>query len=481
MLAHENFAAWIFSTHADKKHKIAVADERSSLTYAQLQDHVERFAGYLKDQGLDPQQRIVISMDDSVVWPVVFLATLYVGLNPVLVSNTMLAKDIERIIELSDATAIITDQRVAWSIAAIDSEQVLDCDATAVTDYYRFDPDEPCLWLLSSGSTGDPKCIVNRHANLYNLMCMITPVAGITSDSQIVSTAKMSWTYGFNVSVTFALGAGATAHVISGLPAPSKVFALVQNHGITHLWSVPAVLTSMLKHKKFQLPSNLRVFSSGEPLPTATAQSFWEEFGIQVCDVFGMSETTQIYCMQTPDNWQIGTIGQPLPGVSCELRNDAGHVVAPGQVGEIYVNSPCQATQYWKDWQKTRTTFCGEWVRTGDNALQNENGNLVYLGRRDDLIKIKGLYVSPFEIESAVAGLTEVDDCTVVHATNVHGLAELHAFVVTNQTVTVDYVRTQLEKVLSQHKVPRHIKFVDSLPKTLTNKKIRSVLRKQLL
>lgn len=480
MLAHENFAAWVFATHADKKNKTAVVDDCASLTYGQLQDHVEKFAGLLRQQGYTAQQRIVISMDDSVAWPVAFFGALYQGMNPVLVSNVMLEKDIERIVAISDASVIVSDQSCSWSIPAIDSARALDCQAEPVKDYYNFHPDEPCLWLLSSGSTGEPKCIVNRHANLYNLMCLVTPAAGIDSNSRILSTAKMSWTYGFNVSVTFALGHGATAHVVSGVPSPTRIYNLICQHAITHLFSVPAVLASMLKHKRSDLPQDLQIFSSGEPLPLPVAQEFVDGFGIQVCDVFGMSETTQIYCMQSKHNWEPGTIGQPLPGVECVLRDEQGQIVPAGQVGEIYVSSPCQASLYWKDWQKTRSTFLGSWVRTGDNARWSDRGNLIFLGRRDDLIKIKGLYVSPFEIESAVATLPEVEDCTVVHVANTQGLAELHAFVVINKSITTDYVREQLGKVLSKHKIPKHIKFVDTLPKTLTNKKMRAVLRQQI-
>lgn len=480
MLAQENFAAWVFATHADKKDKIAVVDDRACLTYGQLQIYVEKFAGLLRQQGHTAQQRIVISMDDSVAWPVAFFGALYQGMNPVLVSNAMLSTDIERIINISDASVIVSDQSSSWSIPAIDCSTVLTCQAEPVKDYYNFHPDEPCLWLLSSGSTGEPKCIVNRHANLYNLMCLVAPATGIDSNSKILSTAKMSWTYGFNVSVTFALGSGATAHVVPGAPAPTKIYNTILERQITHLFSVPAVLASMLKHKRSQLPGDLQVFSSGEPLPSTVAQKFIHEFGIKICDVFGMSETTQIYCMQSKNNWEPGTIGQPLPGVTCELRDEHGQPVPYGQVGEIYVSSPCQASLYWKDWHKTRSTFLGAWVRTGDNARWSDQGNLVFLGRKDDLIKINGLYVSPFEIESAVSTLPEVEDCTVVRVANPHGLAELHAFIVINQHTTTDHVRKQLEKVLSTYKIPKHIKFVDTLPKTLTNKKMRAVLRQQI-
>jgi benzoate-CoA ligase len=480
MLALENFAAWVFLTHADQSNKPAVIDNHTTLTYGQLRLHTELFAGYLHTQDYKPQQRIVISMDDSVSWPVVFLAALYVGMNPVLVSNIMPVADIERIIDISDATVIVSDHHQEWSIPCINKNIVLSCCAEPLTTFYRFHPDEMCLWLLSSGSTGDPKCIVNRHANLYKLMELVAPAAGIDQDSVVYSTAKMSWTYGFNISVTFTLGMGATAHVGADLPAPSRVYDRLQQHDITHLFSVPGVLASMIRHPNTDVELPQKIFSSGEPLPLQISQTFLDLHNRKIYEVFGMSETTQIYCMQTNNNWQSGTIGQPLPGVNYELRDNHGLPVEPGQIGELFVSSPCQASFYWKDWKKTQDVFQGSWVRTGDQCLQNEQGNLVFLGRCDDLVKIKGLYVASVEIENVIMTVPGVEDCTVVHSANLQGLAELHAFVVSATIKDSAEIQLELQRQLPAYKIPRHFKFVNSLPRTLTNKKIRNTLRKSL-
>jgi benzoate-CoA ligase len=480
MLALENFAAWVFQTYADRRDKLAIVDDTAALTYGQLQAHVELFAGYLRVMGYRPQQRIIISMDDSVAWPVAFFGCLYAGMNPVLVSNIMPVTDIERIIDISDAAVIISDHCEQWSIPCINRNTVLNPDSEPVTDFYRFHPDEMCLWLLSSGSTGEPKCIVNRHANLYRLMKLVAPGTDIDSRSHVYSTAKMSWTYGCNVSVTFALGRGATAYVTAGVPAPSRIYKVLEQYPITHLWTVPGVLAGLLRHSRPDTVLPAKIFSSGEPLPPQIAQVFVDQHNRQVCEVFGMSETTQIHTIQNDTNWQLGTIGQPLPGVEIQLRDSQGNQVEPGQVGELFVSSPCQAIMYWKDQAKSQATFQGAWVRTGDQCRVNEQGNLVFVGRTDDLVKIKGLYVAPVEIENAIVNLPGIEDCTVVHAPNSQGLAELHAFVVSSPGLGRPNIPEALQKQLPDHKIPRHIQFVDNLPRTLTNKKIRSALRKSL-
>lgn len=481
MLATENFAEWIFQTHADKFDKSAVVDDHNVLTYGQLKNKVELFAGFLHARGHQPQQRIIISMDDCVAWPVVFLGALYIGMNPVLVSGVMLPIDIERVIDLSDAVVIVSDHVQDWSIPCIDKKIVMSCQAVPFKDFYRYHPDEMCLWLLSSGSTGESKCIVNRHANLYNLLQLVSDTLGINSTSAVLSTAKMSWTYGFNVSITFALGLGATAYVISGVPAPSRITQRINNSNITHLFTVPGVLISILKHNSDLDDLNCNVFSAGESLPSYVAQEFLNRYKIQICDMYGLGETTQVCIMQTRDNWQIGSIGQPLPGIQYKLCDELGNLVKIGHVGELWIASPCQASFYWKDHERTQQIFQGSWVRTGDQCYQLDHNNLVFMGRCDDLIKINGLTVAPSEIENAIMNLNLVEDCTVVHTTNVQGLAELHAFVITLGDTDSNHIQQQLQQYLPVYKIPRHIKFVDSLPKTLTNKKIRNTLRKNLV
>jgi benzoate-CoA ligase len=476
MLAQENFAAWIFKQHADKGQQLAIVDHDTELTYSQLEQHTVRFAGYLCSRGFLPQQRIIVSMDDCASWPVVFLGCLYAGLNPVMVSDKMLPNDVEKIIKTSDAVAIVSDHIQDWSIPCINKNFALNCASAPLQDFYRFHPDEPCFWLLSSGSTGESKCIVNRHANLYHLFKLFSTVFQVDSSTAILSTAKMSWTYGLNTTITLALGMGATAHVIPGLPAPSKIADRVSKHNITHLFTVPGILVSMLKHKTSLTNTKLKVYSAGESLPTAVTEQFLDTYGIKVYNMFGLGETTQVCIMQTDANWQVGTIGQPLEGVNYELRDDQGCLVEPGQIGELFVSSPCQASFYWKDWKKTQQVFYGPWIKTGDKCRYNSQGNLEYLGRCDDLVKIKGQTVVPVEVETVFSNFPGVEDCTVVHGSNASGLAELHAFVQCSDPVDLELLQQHLKKYLAEYKIPKHIRFVSSLPKTLTNKKIRQTV-----
>ena len=130
--------------------------------------------------------------------------------------------------------------------------------------------------------------------------------------------------------------------------------------------------------------------------------------------------------------------------------------------------------------KKTKTTFVGEWVKTNDKVRVKPNGNFEYISRTDDLIKINGQFVSPIEIESVLMALPLVDDCAVVAVKNERGMTKIHAFLVVNATITTDDLKTYLRQILPYYKIPTQFMFIDSLPKTVTNKKIRSLLRETI-
>jgi benzoate-CoA ligase len=478
-MSSENYAKWIFQTNADKFDKLAIVDQYQALTYGQLKFKVDQVAGLLRELDLKPQQRIVICLDDCIEWVVIFLSALATGVNPVLVSADLPVKEIKKILNLCEANAIVTNLNFDSDVKKITQDQINTCVANPVIDYYHWHPDEFCFWLMSSGTSGEPKCVVHRHQDLKNLLELISgPAYHIDENSRILSTAKLSFTYGFNNSFTFALGKGATSYLINGKPAPSIVFNKLLEHKITHFFTVPTVIESMTRHGKDQkISDSVKIMvSSGEPLPRSVFETFQKHHQIDILDGLGMSEVMYNYCTQTPNNVDPGTIGKPLPGIICEVRNEHGDLCDVGQIGEMFVKHPCSAFLYWKDWKKTKDTFVGEWVRTGDKVRQTSKGNYVYVSRADDLIKVNGLYVSSIEVESVIMEITGVAECTVV-INNVGDFPEIHAFVVRDLDISASDILLDLADCLERHKIPKKIHFIDSLPKTVTYKKQRFKLR----
>jgi benzoate-CoA ligase len=189
-----------------------------------------------------------------------------------------------------------------------------------------------------------------------------------------------------------------------------------------------------------------------------------------------------IYLSNTPEDVVYGATGKPVPGYDVELRDEAGGLIADGETGDLYVKGPSAALMYWRDRAKSRATFQGAWMKTGDKYRRVPSGHYVYSGRSDDMIKVSGQYVSPVEVELVLQGHSAVLEAAVVGKMEEHGLQRTCAFVVLREghsesDTLVHELQAFVKTKLAPHKYPREISFVAELPKTATGKLQRFRLR----
>jgi acyl-coenzyme A synthetase/AMP-(fatty) acid ligase len=181
------------------------------------------------------------------------------------------------------------------------------------------------------------------------------------------------------------------------------------------------------------------------------------------------------------ENYEIGTIGQPLPGYSVKLLDENQNPVPDGTVGELWIQGDSMASCYWKQTHWSHYSFVGPWFRTGDMVVKLPSGNYQYVSRRDDYIKIDGQWVAANEIESALLSIPGIDDAAVIFEVSNKELPKIHAFVVTgNAPLDQQFITLCLANTLPRFKIPKHYHFIDSIPKTLTNKKTKYVLSTSL-
>lgn len=240
----------------------------------------------------------------------------------------------------------------------------------------------------------------------------------------------------------------------------------------------------MLAHP--QLPSRdqvaMRLVSSaGEALPAELGVRFKEHFGADIVDGIGSTEMLHIFLSNRPDRVRYGSTGWPVPGYEIELRGDNGEPVPDGEPGDLYIQGPSAAMMYWGNRQKTRDTFQGGWTKSGDKYVRNEDGSYTYGGRSDDMLKVSGIYVSPFEVEATLVQHPAVLEAAVIGKQDADGLTKTKAFVVlkSGQTATEDELKAFVKDRLAPYKYPRYIEFVSDLPKTATGKIQRFRLREQ--
>ena len=511
--AQFNFAQYLLELNAGRAARTAVIDDRGALTYGELTKRVRLLAAGLCSLGLRREERVLLLMNDCMDWPVAFLGAMYAGVVPVAVNTLLTADDYAYMLEHSRSQAVLVSgallPKLASALGNADHEVrrviVSQPIAPLVPTEVEFDEllqaqeslrhcastyaDEPAFWLYSSGSTGRPKGTVHSHANPYwTVELYAKGVLGLTQGDICFSAAKLFFAYGLGNALTFPLGVGATTMLMGERATPEALFRrLVGSVGglkPTVFCAAPTIFAGMLAspHAPARRELSLRLVSSaGEALPAEIGERFREHFGTDIVDGIGSTEMLHIFLSNRPGNIRYGTTGWPVPGYEVELRDDHGHPVPDGESGLLFIRGPSAALMYWGNPEKTFETFLGGWVRSGDRYTRNADGTYTYGGRSDDMLKVGGVYVSPFEIEATLVEHPAVLETAVIGVPDTDGLVKTKAFVVLKPgaVATDEELKSFVKSKLAPYKYPRSIEFVAELPKTATGKIQRFKLREQ--
>ena len=508
-----NVADYLLAQNTSRPDKPAFIDDHGTLTYGQLDERVRRLASGLRSLFLRREERVLVLMHDCNDWPVAFLGSMYAGLVPVAVNTLLTADDYAYMLEHSRAQAVMVSGALLPTLNAAMIKSDHEVQKVIVShplaplhpsevEFEAFlaahspqdkpaptSPDDPGFWLYSSGSTGRPKGTVHSHGNPYwTCELYAKGVLGLREDDICFSAAKLFFAYGLGNALTFPMSVGATTILMGERPTPEATFkrwvGLVGNVKPTVFYGAPTGFAGMLAHP--QLPSRdqvaMRLVSSaGEALPAELGERFKAHFGVDIVDGIGSTEMLHIFLSNRPDRVRYGSTGWPVPGYEIELRGDNGEPVPDGEPGDLYIQGPSAAMMYWGNRQKTRETFQGGWTKSGDKYVRNEDGSYTYGGRSDDMLKVSGIYVSPFEVEATLVQHPAVLEAAVIGKVDEEGLTKTKAFVVlkSGQTATEEELKAFVKDRLAPYKYPRFIEFVNDLPKTATGKIQRFRLREQ--
>ena len=356
--------------------------------------------------------------------------------------------------------------------------------------------DDACFWLYTSGSTGQPKAAVHAHSDmLYTAELYGVGVLGIHRDDVVFSAAKLFFAYGLGNAVTFPLRVGARARLMAERPTTSAVIArLAPPHSghdahaanaPTIFCGVPTLYASLLADPKLPSGSALRLracISAGEALPADVSRRWRAHTGVDILDGIGSTEMLHIFVSNRPGAVRDGTTGTVVPGYEAKIVGDDGETLPPGEVGDLVVSGPSSSVAYWNKRELSLKTFEGRWTRTGDRYLVTDDGYFVYQGRSDDMLKVGGIYVSPFEVEAALITHASVLEAAVVGQRDEADLVKPKAYVVLAPGYSASpahaaVLKAHVKSVLAVYKYPRWIEFVADLPKTATGKIQRFKLR----
>jgi benzoate-CoA ligase len=482
---------------------IAVGDR--SWTYREVQELADRTSHALRDRGIDIEDRVLICLFDGIEFAASFFGILKAGAVFCLGNPLNTEADFDYLLGYTGARAIVADastlDRLGPAIArhprcrvrllangsAPGWESFDDAlaRASARTENADTSRDDVAGWLFTSGTTGKSKGAVHFHHDFpYSTECYAKEVLKLREDDVFVSVSRLFFGYATGTNLMFPFAVGGTAVLFPEKPTPERIFAEVARHRVTVLTNVPAMIRSMVDHENAGAAdlSSVRIcLSAGEALPPQLYERWSRLFGhAEILDGIGSAEMFHIYITNYPGDVRPGSLGRLVPGYDARIVGPDGQDVEDGAMGRLWIRGDSAGLCYWRDQAKTREVFRGEWVVSAD-LFTRKDGYYFYAGRGDDMLKVRGMFVSPLEIEECLAEHTAVKECAVIGVDDGEGLTVPKAFVVLREghspgdtlaAELAEYAKTRL----ARYKFPRAIEFVGDLPRNDRGKVVRRAL-----
>lgn len=473
-------------------------------TYAEVQAHANRFANALRRLDVAIEDRVLIVLPDRPEFAFAWFGAAKAGAVIAMVNPIVPADDFVHYFEYTRARVAVVDASTLDRIGPLrasfrhlrhlvvvggdagphlawDEVVAGEPDAFTNADTHR---DDPAIWLFTSGSTGKPKAAVHLQQDLpWNTERYAKQVLGIGPDDVTVSVPKLFFGYATGTNLLFPFAVGGEAALFSERSEPQALFDAIERFRPTILTSVPTMINAMLNHPggtARDLSSLRYVLSAGEALPPELYRRWKETFGVEILDGIGSAEMFHIYISNAPGDVTPGSLGRIVPGYEARIVGPDGRDCANGEAGTLWIKGESAAILYWQAHEKSKEVLRGDWVVTGDHLRRDGDGRYWYEGRTDDMLKVGGIFVSPFEVENCILEHPLVAECAVIGYKDDEGLIKPKAFVVCRAQPEAGFGRELQEYVkrrLAPFKYPRVVEIVEALPKNDRGKIERKRLR----
>jgi 4-hydroxybenzoate-CoA ligase len=493
-------------------HRIAFECGDERVTYGQLYERVNRAGNALKKLGVRLEERVALLLLDTPDFAYCFFGGIKIGAVPIPINTLLKPYEYEYILNDSRARVLIVSESLLPQVQAIAKEKLryletivvvgkapegghtltkLLGESPAELEAEPTSKDDAAFWLYSSGSTGFPKGCVHLHHDMVVCSELYAKnILGITENDRFFSVAKMFFAYGLGNGLYFALSVGATSILWPGSPSPPHIFSIIEKHRPTLFFSVPSNYATLLSYQReggpeFDLSTVRHAVSAGEALPSAIYHRFKARFGVEILDAIGSTEALHMFIANRPGAARPGSSGQIMPGYEARIVDENGRDVPDGEIGSLLIKGDSVCACYWNQHEKTKETIEGHWIRTGDKYYRDPDGYYWYVGRTDDMMKVKGMWVSPVEIESAVLEHPMVEEAAAIGRPDGNQLVKPAAYIVLKKGASdtaqvIEEIRQRVLSRLASYKCPHTFEVVKELPKTATGKIQRYKLRESV-
>lgn len=486
--------------------KIALYYRDETYSYSRIVSLSNKVGNLLRELGVEPENRVLLAVNDSPEFVICWYGIIKIGAVATDVYTFLHSKDYAYFLEYTRAKVLIVDEatlplleqaagesRYLKHVLVIgkpgknqlDFHRLLD----SATDRLTPEPthaDDIALWKFTSGSTGNPKAVPLSHRNsYYNYQTFGKHILGLQQDDIVVSVPKLFFGYARDISMLYAFASGAATVLFSERSRPERIIDLVRKFRTTVLVNVPTMINTMIQLpdiQKTDFQSLKFCTSAGEALPKAVYDQWMEKVGVPILDCIGSCELCHVYISNRKDDIRPGSLGRMVPGYEAKIADDQGHPLPGGQEGILWVKGESKGLCYWRSYEKTCTTFVGEWVNTGDLFRCDSDGYYWFVGRSGDVLKVGGIFVSPLQIENCLLSNPQVKEAAVIGSTDKQGLVKPRAFVVVQAGVVPSpefgvALQQYVKEHLAPYKYPRWVHFLDELPKDSNGKISKKTLK----
>jgi long-chain acyl-CoA synthetase len=494
---------------ADNPDKTAIIFDGSTTKYRDLDECANRVANALIGLGLEPGDRVAVQLENRPEFVEVFFGIMRAGGVMVPANIMYMPEEMRHILTDSGARFLFLSHAVSPRLDEVASEldsveRIIELGGTALTgavDYrnlvdsspltrpdVKVLPEDAAVIQYTSGTTGRPKGAVVTHANTMNAIDTIAglPNYPIHQDSVTLLCLPLFHTFGLNfgAGLTFAFG---LTMVLMDRFDPEKVFSLIDGHRVTLFWGAPPMYYAFVNTPgldRYDVSSLENAMTGAAILPVVIVDRFKNLTGIELCDGYGMSESTAILTSNAAGRtFKRGSVGPPYPGIEIQILDEGGGRVSQGEVGEICAKGPNIFQGYWNQSDATSHAMRGGWLHTGDLGRIDEDGYVYLVGRSKDLIIVSGYNVYPIEVETEILRHPSVLDCAVVGVPDDYQGESVCAVVVpkTEAALSVPEIEKHCRGTLAAFKCPKHVVFLGEIPKSASGKILKQALREELI